>query len=1371
MQAPRVDVTIDSGVRVVVIPVGVSLYHNPPDAQIKRGRRRFQNLESVENDLAQLALLYESEPYRQNGFFVHPVISGTAGEITDRLNEIAQQLAAKPARTVLLFWSGHGDAPNGGELRLATSECCHPMTPGDGVSPSELIKKLAASGAYCFCLVLDVCQAGAAGGAVAVAAAERFRDNADGGFKGMAALFSAQAFELAEEGLFAAVLQRVLRTGPSAEARVRIDEQGFGGFTFNRLLTMDELENVIKVEFELLQKHKPTVQAPVGQRIGSPFGLFPNPLYRRDAPPLGVEVSRRRWLRQEDLDTHFLPKARGLEPGEEGWFFAGRQAVTREILDWLDERGPAAAEFRYVLTGSGGTGKSAILGRIVALSDPYFRTSVMGAHAVADANDTVPDIGSVDAAIHLRKFDVGATVATLSELLGLSSPDTASVHAWIDAQPARLPGRARAVTVVLDALDEAADPAGIIDRLIQPLGTRGWRFLIGSRASAGSHQAASLVNRLKPAYFRDLDAEVTAERDIVDYVRRRLTQTPDSSYAGIPEDPEIIAIAGKIASKANGRFLFARLAVSGLLRRRQRISPSELEAATGDTVGEAVARDLVSTDDGFRAKFSRSDAGASTILAALAWAEGDGLPLRDGIWRTVASALQSDVPPLEDEHVRWVLQDAGRYIIESGDGEQAVYRLFHESLNEHFRAGLDQDKMRTRIASALVREVDERGGWDMANPHLVQYLPFYYGRDAGLSRLCTNPWYLRRALELLGPDRLADILTRVYRRYRASPIDAVAKSIQRARVALSRDPGQFAAQLHARLAGEETGEVKALIFNLPRVAPPFWLRSRGVTLGWHASLETMQTFGAKVRALAFGYIEGDGVLAVGVGTEVILWNPRTGALPTRSIDNDGLRVTGLAIGLVGDREAIATAAGYDGRLTIRDWRTGVQIGEPMVCGTGTVALGRIAGRDVVAISDGSGCVVRTIGGEHPAWEKRFGVNEVGQLGGEVVAIEHSNNRRRVIKLDTGEQIGQEFELPETVTRMAVGEFKRDPVLCHSDITGTVGVVNLSTDERLAEGIAMQFPIRTLAVGEIDGECIVVAGNDTDFEGGFVAIRQPLTVEAQSRPIEGDLAGRRILGVGLATQTAKPARTLALVFEGIGAVDPLTGKILSNGPETESIEHFNGAWQVPSAIAEQTEIIPGGHGRGRGFILRRDRPLQWPITCEAWATIGGRLLHARGSYFGTAWVIDARQGEVLAGPFRSVENEVRFWHTKHEPGPEDPATGVALGEWQNQAVIAIAHIGRAEVFDLASAQLICSPKTRRSQIVAVAVGQSNDRALLVTASAGGAVTVWEGPSMRRLASITLDVGCRGVWLAADVVAVRTADGRFHVFDLMCKSTPR
>ena len=342
--------------RVVVIPVGVSRYGEPSPAQLQRGRRRFDDLAAVERDLSQLASLFTTEAYRQNGFVILPAISGTAGEITDRLNRIADELSVEPGRTVLLLWSGHGDTPHGGELRLATAESCQPMTAGEGFSPAELVNKLAASGARSLCLVIDVCQAGASGSVVAATAAQRFRENPEGRFHGLAALFSAQAFEEARDGPFAAVLERVLREGPSAPARRRIAEQGWGGFTHNRLLTVPELGDVVQIEFDLLQEDRPIVQAPVGLSMGRAFGLFPNPLYKPDAPALGVEAARRRWMRQQDLDAHFLPKARGLEPGEEGWFFSGRDSVSREIVDWLQTRGAVGASPLYVVTGDGGTG-------------------------------------------------------------------------------------------------------------------------------------------------------------------------------------------------------------------------------------------------------------------------------------------------------------------------------------------------------------------------------------------------------------------------------------------------------------------------------------------------------------------------------------------------------------------------------------------------------------------------------------------------------------------------------------------------------------------------------------------------------------------------------------------------------------------------------------------------------------------------------------------------------------------------------------------------------------------------------------------------------------------------------------------------------
>jgi hypothetical protein len=99
-----------------------------------------------------------------------------------------------------------------------------------------------------------------------------------------------------------------------------------------------------------------------------------------------------------------------------------------------------------------------------------------------------------------------------------------------------------------------------------------------------------------------IDVEETTEADIETYVKERLARTPGSPYASHPAD--IATIGAKIAQNAHGRSLFARIAVSGLLERPY-IPTAEIDETTGDSVGEALARDLDNQDKLFNAKFAR----------------------------------------------------------------------------------------------------------------------------------------------------------------------------------------------------------------------------------------------------------------------------------------------------------------------------------------------------------------------------------------------------------------------------------------------------------------------------------------------------------------------------------------------------------------------------------------------------------------------------------------------------------------------------------------------------------------------------------------------------------------------------------------------
>ena len=1346
---------IDSHTKFVVIPVGMSRYRDVAEGG---ARTRWPDLAFVETDLDRFDAMFGAERYRQAGFTMLERIAGTAGQITDKLTEIAEQVAARPGVTVLLIWSGHGEAPNGGDLRLATFETYQPLSAGDGFSPAELVNKLGGSGAKAVCLIFDVCQAAAAGGAVGGAAAQLVRQPLpDGKFPGMAALFTAHAFEQAEEGRFAEVMERVLRDGPSAEARKRIAEEGFGGFNqHNRYLLMSELESVLRVEFELLRENDPSVrQVPVGQHAGQLFPVFLNPLFKADSPPVNAEVARRRWLREHDVTEHFLPKARGLEPGEEGWFFTGRRDVSRQIVDWLEQRGDAGAQNLYVLTGNGGTGKSSVIGRMVALSDEKFRgeAKLSGWDQPTDAEQgTLPPAERIDAALHLRKLTAENAAAELSELLGVPKPKPGEdLDSFVFNLPARLPGAVHSPTLVLDALDEAGDPVRVAERLIKPLAAKNWRILVGTRPSRDD---TDLLERLGPAFRRNLDAEPTTQTDIEQYVTHRLQAA---------KVPEPALIAHRVAEKANDNFLYARVTTSGLLN-RPTLDLAHLDQELGNNVGEAFARDLVPLDQKFRAEFGRDDAGVTAILGALAWGEGEGLPLRDGIWATVATAISQPEAPYSDKHVQWVLREAGRYILESGDGEQAVYRLFHQSLTDHFishkslyepfhiRVDAGSVIAEINLASALAA-LTPHDAWDLANPYLVRHLPVHLLSDlTRLEELCTNPWYLRRALDLLGADRLADLLARVDRRSRTPAIQAVAKSVRRARVALSRDPAQLAAQLQARLASEENPALKRRIDELPAVAPRNWLRAHRASLGWRAQLDTTQTFNAKVRALAFGSIDGNAVIAVGAGTEVHFWDPRRGS-PNWTIGNDGLRITALALGTLGSRNVVAVAAAYNDRLVIRDARTGAIIGKPMPAhGAQKVALGKVNGRNAIALVEHAGVVARSIDAFENVLAHHPDALAVGQVGSAIVTIERGGpNQFRVVDWNAGQTMEPILEAPSDTTLFAIGEYLGRPFVCFVDYKGHVRVMDLQVGVSLGKGTAFDFPIRTLVVGEVEGDLIIAAGNETGGEGGYVRIRQPMTIDDDFETHGAAAYDERILGVGLADH--RPV----LLAESAGAVDPFTLEIVATDT---AIQVLSGGWSVPPTMDEQPQRDR------RSITLSRDHPMKWPVHVETWGRIGGRLLQARGTYFGAVWILDDERKEIIYGPFADIPLTSMVWLRSKIAA--EVVRGVALGTWEGRGVLAVAYSRTATVFDLETGGCFGSPETQNSEIVEVALGEIAGRPILATGSDGGAITIWEGPSMKRLASIWLDTGVTGIWLGGSILVARTADNRFHVFDVILRA---
>ncbi len=257
-----------------------------------------------------------------------------------------------------------------------------------------------------------------------------------------------------------------------------------------------------------------------------------------------------------------------------------------------------------------------------------------------------------------------------------------------------------------------------------------------------------------PATLLELDKDAQSWGDIHAYALGRFKH---SATLGTVTD----AAAGLIADRAGGKFLFARMVTSSLLRATVPLTADALPALVARDATQALHRDLEALNMEFQRHFGCEGDGATAMLTALAWSEGDGAPLRDGIWAAMAEAVGSLRAPglrFEERHLLWLLREAGRFIQESGDGQQVVYRLFHQSLVDHFqRTPWHKDPMlealNERIAVALAGRVRASHDWAYTNPYLIRHMPAHLAQRAkqkGLNNLLVNFDWIQARLNLSG---------------------------------------------------------------------------------------------------------------------------------------------------------------------------------------------------------------------------------------------------------------------------------------------------------------------------------------------------------------------------------------------------------------------------------------------------------------------------------------------------------------------------------------------------------------------------------------------------------------------------------------------
>jgi hypothetical protein len=543
--------------------------------------------------------------------------------------------------------------------------------------------------------------------------------------------------------------------------------------------------------------------------------FLPNPRHEPGLAGLDLETQRRlREQRTEDLRTHFEPRARGVELDiEPGSFFTGRRYVLTELSQWL----AALTEDTRVriVTGHPGSGKSAVLGRLVMLADPEYRPAVPLEEI---APETIPPVKAINVAIHARN-------RTTEELLGrLTTASGVPAHD-VDGLLTALSRISRPFVVVLDALDEAVDPARTITELLQPL-VRATahgaplRLLIGTRR----HLVADLTHGTgSGTLVLDLDSDAYLEKaDIVEYSRRcLLAATPDSPYRDAP-DAVVSSVADAIASAAGQAFLVARIVSRSLAGEPVVADPLDPSWRSNlpSTVGEAM--------EDYLHRFGTDERRVRDLLLPVAYAEGAGLPWED-LWAHLASAIAAR--PYSDEDLRWLLRQAGAYLVEGLADGRSAYRLYHEALTEHVRRHdprptTEIQRAITRVLVDHVPRASNRTGsdWARAHPYIKAHLATHAAAADELDGLLTDPRFLLNA----EPVRLLTAAFTVQSPATRASVDAYQNAFHHLQ---TKQPDERTAylELAARCEGATDLAMKVSSWDLPRPWSTRWAQWRPAT--------------------------------------------------------------------------------------------------------------------------------------------------------------------------------------------------------------------------------------------------------------------------------------------------------------------------------------------------------------------------------------------------------------------------------------------------------------------------------------------------------------------------------------------------------------
>ncbi|WP_037311837.1 caspase family protein [Amycolatopsis orientalis] len=855
------------------------------------------NLPGAPGDADRVRRLFADLGYRE----VLPDLASVPGrEIPHRIETWAHEARLDAEDIVVVYFAGHAEKNSERHHLL-----CADYEPGrwtTALPSEELARSLVGHAFRHLLVVLDTCYAGAGGGEVAAMAADLASTQPKP--VGRWTLTAARSKETAEDNVFVDALEQAL-------------------MSLGRTPGVEEIVQRINAYFSAHGRRQHATYSTVDNPGTSPFFHAANG---------GEALDHARIAELHRLDNaRFGTSGRGVrdvtDPGDH---FTARTTALDELLSWL--RSGTHDRRARVVVGDPGSGKTALLGRLLLLTDP----SHPARHHLRQQPE--PRLAMDVLALHAHADDV---FAELSAVLGRPQATDSELQLVLSRRETPL-------LLIIDGLDESAEAARFA-RLLRPFTTLpGLRLVIGSRRP--------LLPELGPGTaVIDLDEPGhLATSDIARYASDVLLDAHDpnslSPYRGRPE--EAAALGEVIAEKARHMFLYAQVTASAVVKGQLTVGTAE------PGWKDRLPNDINQAYSTYFSRYGDQRMKVERLLRPLAYARGSGLP-RSIVWPALATALSGKECTAED--VFWLLETASEYLVEHPSADGPVYRLFHETVADYLRRSFpDADSHRTITFALLDLVPADRSGhrdWTLAPPYLRRHLATHAAAGTVLDRLLADADFLVHA----DPDILLSALHDVPAQlggaiYRASAATHRRLSPQRRRQILAMD----AARLDA------TGLQHTLSRNLKWVTR--WATGRQNSL----ALSTDISGGGSIVSMACTTTSGHAMaVTTGADRTVRAWDLTTG-LPAATLEAD--LADPVACAMV-DGRPLAVVVDGAGTLWLWDLVTGTHTESPGDPGpVHAVACGTLRGHPIAVTGgeDGTLLVRDLVTLEHSVLNARRG---------------------------------------------------------------------------------------------------------------------------------------------------------------------------------------------------------------------------------------------------------------------------------------------------------------------------------------------------------------------------------------------------------------